>query len=70
MDINFNLIFLDVKIPKMSDNIVVAIRLRALIPREISESANINWISEDEKSLVNIDPESKKPLSKPFFFGK
>ena len=54
----------------MSDNIVVAIRLRALIPREISESANINWISEDEKSLVNIDPESKKPLSKPFFFGK
>ncbi|XP_045615052.1 centromere-associated protein E isoform X2 [Procambarus clarkii] len=54
----------------MSDNILVAVRLRPLISREETASAALHWQIGPENTLSQIDPSSKKLLSAPYKFDR
>ncbi|CAL4123100.1 unnamed protein product, partial [Meganyctiphanes norvegica] len=46
----------------MSDKILVGIRVRPLINREVQDASNLHWGVKDN-TITNVDPISKKPLS-------
>ncbi|XP_076050330.1 uncharacterized protein LOC143030935 [Oratosquilla oratoria] len=55
----------------MSDNIIVAVRVRPLITREESDKNKIHWeVDEIKNSIVQIDPSSRKKLGSPYVYDK
>ncbi|XP_068212238.1 centromere-associated protein E-like [Palaemon carinicauda] len=54
----------------MSDNILVSVRLRPLIPREINDNLAIHWRVGEDNTLVQVDPVGSKALCPPYRFDR
>ncbi|XP_063586258.1 centromere-associated protein E-like [Penaeus indicus] len=54
----------------MSDNILVAVRVRPLITREVSDASTIQWQTGTDNTLTQIDPVTQKPLCVPYKFDR
>lgn len=54
----------------MSDNILVAVRVRPLITREVSDASAIQWQTGTDNTITQIDPATQKALCAPYTFGR
>ncbi|XP_037784335.1 centromere-associated protein E-like [Penaeus monodon] len=54
----------------MSDNILVAVRVRPLITREVSDASTIQWQTGTDNTLTQIDPVTRKALCVPYKFDR
>ncbi|KAK7081601.1 hypothetical protein SK128_019046 [Halocaridina rubra] len=54
----------------MSDNILVGVRIRPLIPREVNEASAVHWKIGDGESILQIDPSSRRSLCSPYKFDR
>ncbi|XP_064101104.1 centromere-associated protein E-like [Macrobrachium nipponense] len=54
----------------MSDNILVAVRLRPLIQREVTDNSAIHWQLGEGNTLIQIDPHTRKALCPPYKFDR
>ncbi|XP_066983070.1 centromere-associated protein E-like [Macrobrachium rosenbergii] len=54
----------------MSDNILVAVRLRPLIQREISDNSAIHWQLGEGNTVFQINPATRKELCTPYKFDR
>ncbi|XP_069980737.1 centromere-associated protein E [Penaeus vannamei] len=54
----------------MSDNILVAVRVRPLITREVSDASAIQWQTGTDNTITQIDPATQKALCAPYTFDR
>lgn len=54
----------------MSDQILVGVRVRPLISREVSDSSALHWSVGDDNIITNIEPGTTKSLSSPYKFDR
>ncbi|XP_071538480.1 LOW QUALITY PROTEIN: uncharacterized protein [Panulirus ornatus] len=54
----------------MSDNIVVAVRVRSLIAREEADFASLHWQISAEDTITQTDPATRRPLCAPYKFDR
>lgn len=53
----------------MSDNILVGVRVRPLITREVVDSLALHW-QIGENTITQVDPLTNKVIATPYAFGK